>query len=127
MTIQGPGEPQDPVPGPARASSVFGEADDAEEEVENLDKFLANHTSEDNENFEELQEQAYTKHRLKNGWMYKVGAKAMACLSVSSSFCPSVLFLLAFISFVFICLDQNILTRPPRNPVRSIASLFFVI
>jgi len=55
------------------AKSVVG--DDGEEEEEtgkvNLDKFLANHTSEDNESFVELQVEAEKKHRMKNAWMYK--------------------------------------------------------
>jgi len=49
--------------------SVLGEEEG--DNVENLDKFLANHTSEDNESFFALQEEAEKKHRLKNAWMYK--------------------------------------------------------
>lgn len=36
-----------------------------------LDKFLASHTSEDNESFIEIQEENDKKHRIKNAWMYK--------------------------------------------------------
>jgi len=36
-----------------------------------LDKFLATHTSEDNESFIEIQEENDKKHRIKNAWMYK--------------------------------------------------------
>merc|ERR1712142_1008609 len=35
------------------------------------DKFLASHTSEDNESFIEIQEENDKKHRIKNAWMYK--------------------------------------------------------
>ena len=41
--------------------SVLGEEEG--DNVENLDKFLANHTSEDNESFFALQEEAEKKHR----------------------------------------------------------------
>ena len=46
--------------------SVLTTADDEEKEQEekmNLDKFLANHTSEDNESFKEIQEEAFKRHR----------------------------------------------------------------
>ena len=36
-----------------------------------LDKFMSNHTSEDNESFIELQVENEKKHRAKNAWMYK--------------------------------------------------------
>jgi len=42
-----------------------------EKEKMTLDKFLANHTSEDNESFIEIQEENEKKHRIKNAWMYK--------------------------------------------------------
>ena len=42
-----------------------------EKEKMTLDKFLANHTSEDNESFIEIQEENDKKHRIKNAWMYK--------------------------------------------------------
>ena len=42
-----------------------------EKEPMRLDKFLANHTSEDNESFIEIQDEAEKKHRIKNSWMYK--------------------------------------------------------
>jgi len=42
-----------------------------EKEKLTLDKFLANHTSEDNESFIEIQEENDKKHRIKNAWMYK--------------------------------------------------------
>lgn len=79
-TFETPEEPlreTDPRRPDSRASSTGGQseaggsgASDAPE-VENLDKFLANHTSEDNESFFELQKEAEIKHRLKNAWMYK--------------------------------------------------------
>jgi len=49
------------------------EVDKKEEEKEpmRLDKFLANHTSEDNESFVEIQTENLKKHRIKNAWMYK--------------------------------------------------------
>merc|ERR1719259_903959 len=42
-----------------------------EEDRVTLDKFMANHTSEDNESFIELQVEYEKKHRIKNAWMYK--------------------------------------------------------
>ena len=45
-------------------SSVAGGDEDENKEKDNLDKFLANHTSEDNESFSELQEEAFKAHRL---------------------------------------------------------------
>merc|ERR1719410_1234529 len=42
-----------------------------EEDRVTLDKFMANHTSEDNESFIELQVENEKKHRAKNAWMYK--------------------------------------------------------
>merc|ERR1719499_2284045 len=42
-----------------------------EEDRVTLDKFMANHTSEDNESFIELQVENERKHRAKNAWMYK--------------------------------------------------------
>jgi len=48
-------------------AGVFSE----EKEKLTLDKFLANHTSEDNESFIEIQEENDKKHRIKNAWMYK--------------------------------------------------------
>ena len=36
---------------------------ESEEEKDNLDKFLANHTSEDNESFYDLQRESEIKHR----------------------------------------------------------------
>jgi len=51
---------------------VPGESDATEEKEKlTLDKFLANHTSEDNESFIEIQEESDKKHRIKNAWMYK--------------------------------------------------------
>lgn len=38
---------------------------------QSLDDFLANHTSEDNMSFDDIQEEAAKKHRIKNAWMYK--------------------------------------------------------
>jgi len=52
-------------------SSVAGDEDPEEKDVDNLDKFLANHTSEDNESFVELQIEAEKAHRLNKAWMYK--------------------------------------------------------
>merc|ERR1719232_2543509 len=48
-----------------------GKTEDKEEEKITLDRFMANHTSEDNESFIELQEESEKKHRIKNAWMYK--------------------------------------------------------
>merc|ERR1719232_1624013 len=45
-------------------------AEDKEEKI-TLDRFMANHTSEDNESFIELQVENERKHRIKNAWMYK--------------------------------------------------------
>ena len=45
--------------------------EEVQEKVTSLDKFLANHTSEDNESFNEIEAEAEKKHRLKNAWMYK--------------------------------------------------------
>merc|ERR1719333_917744 len=42
-----------------------------EEDRVTLDTFMANHTSEDNESFIELQVENEKKHRAKNAWMYK--------------------------------------------------------
>jgi len=60
-----------------------------EEEKINLDQFMANNTSEDNESFIELQVEEEKKHRIKNAWMYKdealyleMKAKQMALPSV---------------------------------------------
>merc|ERR1719410_1719127 len=60
-----------------------------EEDRVTLDKFMANHTSEDNESFIELQVENEKKHRIKNAWMYKdealyleMKAKQMALPSV---------------------------------------------
>jgi hypothetical protein len=40
-----------------------GKKEEEEEEKVNLDKFLANHTSEDNESFKEIQEEAFKRHQ----------------------------------------------------------------
>jgi len=49
------------------AASVMGDEEEKEEEEKmNLDKFLANHTSEDNESFKEIQEEAFARHRYPN-------------------------------------------------------------
>jgi len=45
--------------------------EEKKEEKITLDKFMANHTSEDNESYLELQEESEIKHRVKNAWMYK--------------------------------------------------------
>eukprot|EP00088_Acartia_fossae_P020282 TRINITY_DN2190_c0_g1_i2.p1 TRINITY_DN2190_c0_g1~~TRINITY_DN2190_c0_g1_i2.p1 ORF type:complete len:582 (+),score=214.57 TRINITY_DN2190_c0_g1_i2:97-1842(+) len=73
-----PRRPDDPFNRPGTScsttSSTTGKTSllgDEEKEQDNLDKFLANHTSEDNESFYELQKEAEKKHRLKNAWMYK--------------------------------------------------------
>ena len=52
----------------ASISGTIGGGNDAtnkesEEEKDNLDKFLANHTSEDNESFYDLQRETEIKHR----------------------------------------------------------------
>ena len=39
---------------------------------QSLDDFLANHTSEDNESFDDIQEEAARRHRITKSWMYKV-------------------------------------------------------
>jgi hypothetical protein len=44
-------------------ASVVGEEEEEEKEKMNLDKFLANHTSEDNESFKEIQEEGFARHR----------------------------------------------------------------
>ena len=48
-----------------------GKKDEEEKNQVTLDQFMANHTSEDNESFIELQEENEKKHRIKNAWMYK--------------------------------------------------------
>jgi protein DGCR14 len=53
------------LPREGSVSRESGTGDKEVEEVEkvNLDKFLANHTSEDNESFNEIQEEAFARHR----------------------------------------------------------------
>lgn len=69
-------DPRRPESSGASISGATGGGNDAtnkesEEEKDNLDKFLANHTSEDNESFYDLQRETEIKHRIKNAWMYK--------------------------------------------------------
>jgi len=52
------------------AGEVAVEEEEEDKDV-NLDTFLANHTSEDNESFHEIQNDAEKRHRIKNAWMYK--------------------------------------------------------
>ena len=74
-TFETPQEPlrdNDPHRPPSSLSDVLredsssrngdGEKKDEEEKM-NLDKFLANHTSEDNESFIEIQEEAFQRHK----------------------------------------------------------------
>ena len=42
-----------------------------DEDRDTLDKFMANHTSEDNKSFTNLQVEHEKKHGEKNAWMYK--------------------------------------------------------
>jgi hypothetical protein len=44
-------------------ASVAGDEEEEEKEKMNLDRFLANHTSEDNESFKEIQEEGFARHR----------------------------------------------------------------
>lgn len=60
------------LPSDQSSESVDGE------EVVNLDKFLASHTSEDNASFDELQRDATAVHRAKNAWMFKDEAAFLA-------------------------------------------------
>ena len=46
-------------------------APEKKKKKQSLDDFLANHTSEDNMSFDDIQEEAAKKHRIKNAWMYK--------------------------------------------------------
>ena len=39
---------------------------------QSLDDFMANHTSEDNESFDDIQEAHHLRHRVRKAWMYKV-------------------------------------------------------
>ena len=76
----------------AASNEAKGDKDkigEEEEEKINLDQFMANNTSEDNESFIELQVEEEKKHRIKNAWMYKdealyleMKAKQMALPSV---------------------------------------------
>merc|ERR1712179_408521 len=64
----------DNVEGACKETEANSVIDNNEEkEKMTLDKFLANHTSEDNESFIEIQEENDKKHRIKNAWMYKPG------------------------------------------------------
>merc|ERR1740123_2137372 len=56
---------------PRRPGESGDAAEKEKEEKITLDKFMANHTSEDNESYLELQEESEIKHRVKNAWMYK--------------------------------------------------------
>nr|CAG4640942.1 EOG090X07SU [Eulimnadia texana] len=47
-----------------------------EDSKESLDEFLAKYTSEDNESFEEIMDEAKRKHRVKYAWLYEAEAKA---------------------------------------------------
>ncbi len=55
------------------AKSVASSSTDQEtkERKESLDQFLARHTSEDNESFNELQEEQFKKFRVEKSWMFK--------------------------------------------------------
>jgi hypothetical protein len=54
---------EDSVSRESVASVVGDEEEEEEKEKMNLDKFLANHTSEDNESFKEIQEEGFARHR----------------------------------------------------------------
>ena len=54
-----------------KEKNALEDSKDKEEDKVTLDKFMANHTSEDNESFIELQVENERKHRIKNAWMYK--------------------------------------------------------
>nr|CAG4638517.1 EOG090X07SU [Cyclestheria hislopi] len=49
-----------------------------EGKVESLDEFLFKHTSEDNESFEEIMDEAKRKHRAKYAWLYDSETKSIA-------------------------------------------------
>jgi len=57
------------VNGGSEASAA--DEDPNKEDPVNLDTFLANHTSEDNESYHQIQNDAEKLHRIKNSWMYK--------------------------------------------------------
>ena len=69
-----PRRPQQGQEGDAEGDKQEGAGAEEGKEDEDrvtLDKFMANHTSEDNESFIELQVENEKKHRAKNAWMYK--------------------------------------------------------
>ena len=65
-----PRRPQQGQEGDKQEGAGAEEGKEEEDRV-TLDKFMANHTSEDNESFIELQVENEKKHRAKNAWMYK--------------------------------------------------------
>lgn len=64
---EGSATPATPGGGGAQGEAVV----EQEKKKQSLDDFLANHTSEDNMSFDDIQEEAARKHRIKNSWMYK--------------------------------------------------------
>ena len=46
------------------------------EKKESLDEFLNRHTSEDNESFEEIMDEAQRRHRMKNAWLFETEEKS---------------------------------------------------
>ncbi|XP_023332279.1 protein DGCR14 homolog [Eurytemora carolleeae] len=64
-------EGRESTPGVEKGLNKEDEEDEEKGKEENLDKFLANHTSEDNESFQVLQAESELRHRVKNSWMYK--------------------------------------------------------
>ena len=57
------------------STSTTSENTEGEKKTMSLDQFMAVHTSEDNESFNEIQEEQFRKFRVDKAWMFKENEK----------------------------------------------------
>ena len=72
------------------STSTTSENTEGEKKKMSLDQFMAVHTSEDNESFNEIQEEQFRKFRVDKAWMFKENEKLSIEMKSEELVLPSI-------------------------------------